>query len=185
MRRIRIGPIEATGRILDDDEPVLPVVTVAPIGDTVEEDGGAGFNLTRASEDLSEALEVFFTVEDPDGVLTSAAPTGATIEAGSTTAEVLMDAEVDGADAALTLTPGRRRGAIGWGTPHTATQTVQDEDTKPVVTTALTSRVTEGRHAHVRGGDGRSIPQGDPGELPPRRHRGAGRGLPAAPSPAP
>ena len=137
------GPIEATGRILDDDEPVLPVVTVAPIGDTVEEDGGAGFNLTRASEDLSEALEVFFTVEDPDGVLTSAAPTGATIEAGSLTALVAMDAEVDGADAALTLTLADGAG-YRLGDPHTATQTVQDDDPKPVVTTGLTSRVTEG-----------------------------------------
>ena len=137
------GPIEAAGRILDDDEPVLPVVTVAPIGDTVREDGGAGFNLTRASEDLSEALEVFFTVEDPDGVLTSAAPTGATIEAGSTTATVGMDAEVDGADAALTLTLADGAG-YRLGDPHTATQTVQDDDPKPVVTTGLTSRVTEG-----------------------------------------
>ncbi len=137
------GSIEAAGRILDDD---LPVVTVAADAPAVVEGGDAAFTLTRAG-DLSVALEVPVTVTDPGGVLAAAAPSSVAFGAGDAAAALRLgtvDDEVDESDAAVTLALGD--GAT-WrpGAPSEATVTVRDNDgTPPEVSIADAGSVDEG-----------------------------------------
>ena len=82
-----------TGTILNDD---LVAVTVAPVTATVTEGEDASFTLTRPDIDTGEPLAVNFTVADPGGVLSGAAPAAATIAAGATEETVRLATVDDG-----------------------------------------------------------------------------------------
>ena len=58
------SPPRATVTVQDDD---LPVVTVAAAADAVAEGAPVVFTLTRTEGELSQALPVSFTIEDPGG----------------------------------------------------------------------------------------------------------------------
>ena len=137
-----LGTAEATGRILDND---LPVVTVAAVPATVTEGEDAVFTLTRAGV-VSEALTVSLAVADAEGVLATTAPTGATFGAGAAQATFRLgtrdDAAVNEADATVTLTLAPGAGYRSGG-PATASVTVRDDDL-PSVSIADAAPVTEG-----------------------------------------
>ena len=138
-------PSSATGRILDDD---LPVVTVAADAAMVTEGADAAFTLTRAG-DASEALTVSFAVTDGGAVLTGTAPTDVTFQAGMDTARVTLATEDDGADeadAAVTLTV-QSDPAWNLGTPSAATVTVRDDEHPAVTVATDTATITEGGDA--------------------------------------
>ena len=142
---VTTGGGSATGAILDID---LPSVTVAPVASVVTEGEDAAFTLTRAG-DLSAPLEVSFAVADTAGVLSSAAPSGATFEADAATARVTLatdDDEADEADAALTLTL-QADADYDRGDPHQATVTVRDNDPWTVTVAPAAATVTEGEDA--------------------------------------
>ena len=113
---------------VEDDE--RPVVTAAADAATVLEGADVAFTLTRAG-DVSEALDVFFTIEDADGVVTTTPlPTGVSFGAGSATATLRLDTETDTVvepDAVVTLAlePG-----AGYepGDPSQASVTVREND---------------------------------------------------------
>ena len=136
------GSIEATGRIPDND---LPVVTVAADAPAVTEGADAAFTLTRAG-DLSVPLEVPVTVTDPGTALAAAAPSNVTFGAGDATVTLRLgtvDDEVDESDATVTLAlPGGS--AHRPGTPSEAAVTVRDDDGTPEVSIADAGSVTEG-----------------------------------------
>ncbi len=140
----RGDPHQASVTVRDDDPHE---VTVA--ADAVTEGEDATFVLTRAGGDLSAPLAVSFVVADAAGVLATAAPTGATFEAGAATARVVLatvDDEADAAHAALTLTLQAGAG-YDLGVPHQASVTVRDDDL-PVVTVApVAARIVEGAAA--------------------------------------
>ncbi len=118
-------PHRATVTVGDD---VLPTVTVAPSATDSDMEGApAVFTITRAG-DLSEALDVFFTLEGGDDVPESQAPTSATIDAGETSGSVSLatvDDDVDEPDATLTLS---EHASYELGTPSQASRTVEDND---------------------------------------------------------
>ena len=141
----------AMGTITDND---LPSVTVSSGGDVTEGES-AEFTLTRASQDTGAALLVNFTVTGGDAVLSSNAPTAATIPANATTVTVSLATEDDNTDEpdatlTLTLTDGA---AYDLGSDRSATLTVQDNDDAPddndlpVVTVTSGGNVTEGADA--------------------------------------
>ena len=135
-------PVAATGRIQDDD---LPVVTVAGDAATVTEGADVVFTLTRAGV-LSEALAVAVEVTDADGVLTATAPDRVTFGATAATATLRLGTQGDTADepdamVTLTLAAGA---AHDLGTPSAATITVEDDDLPVVTVAADAATVTEG-----------------------------------------
>ena len=139
------GAVSVATVTVRDDDPWT--VTVAADTATVTEGEDAAFTLTRAGRgDPAETLEVSFAVEDADGVLTSAAPTGVTFGSGASTARVVLVTEDDGAaepDGALTLT--LVAGATyHLDTPSAATVTVRDNDTRPELSIADAGTVREG-----------------------------------------
>ncbi len=124
----------ATGTIADND---LPVVTAASGGD-VTEGADAEFTLTRASEDIDEALLVAFAVTGGDTALSDDPPVSATIPANETTVTVSLateDDETDEPDATLTLTL-TDGDDYDLGADSAATLTVQDNDDTPELTVA-------------------------------------------------
>ena len=142
----RGDPHRAAVTVRDNDPWV---VTVAPAAAAVTEGEDAVFVLTRTGGDLSAALTVSIAVEDAAGVLASAAPTGATFEAGAAAARVTLatvDDEADKADAALTLTL-RPNAGYDRGDPHRATVTVRDDELPVVTVAAVAARVVEGSAA--------------------------------------
>ena len=142
---VTTGGGTATGAILDID---LPSVTVAPVAAVVTEGEDAAFTLTRAG-DLSAPLEVSFAIQDAAGVLSSAAPSGATFAADAATARITLatdDDEADEADAALTLTL-QADADYDRGDPHQATVTVRDDDPWAVTVAPAAATVTEGEDA--------------------------------------
>ena len=136
------GSIEAAGRILDND---LPVVTVAADAPAVTEGGDAAFTLMRAG-DLSIPLEVPVTLADPGAVLAAAAPSRVAFAAGDAAAALRLgtvDDDVDEPDAEVTLAlPGGR--AHRPGAQSRAAVTVRDDDGTPEVSIADAGSVTEG-----------------------------------------
>ena len=133
----------ATGRILDDD---LPVVTIAAESDTVTEGAAALFILTRAGV-LSERLTVTFAVTGGSAVLTGAPPTEAAFGANRTALRVTLatdDYGTDEADATLTLTLQPGAGLYRLGDPSQAMATVRDNDAEPTLSIADADAVTEG-----------------------------------------
>ena len=140
------APSTASGAIADDD---LPVVTVEAEAGTVSEGADAVFVLTRAGV-VSEALAVPFMVADPDRILVSNAPAGATFAAGAATARVALataDDDVAGeADVLVTLTLAD---GAAWdlGASSEAAVTVEDDDLPVVTVAAEADAITEGADA--------------------------------------
>ena len=138
-----LGTATATGRIRDDD---LPVVTVGAQSDTVTEGAAAVFILTRAGVP-SERLTVTFAVTGGGAVLAGAPPTEATFGADRTAVRVTLATDDDGtdeADAALTLTLQPGAGRYRPGDPSQAMVTVRDDDAEPTLSIADAEAVTEG-----------------------------------------
>ena len=137
-----LGRSVATGRIQDDD---LPVVTVAAEAATVTESADAVFTLTRAG-DLSVTLDVAVEVADADGVLAARAPSSVTFGVDAAMATLRLgtrDDTADEPDAPLTLTLLLDAG-YRLGDPATATVTVEDDDLPVVTVAAEAATVTEG-----------------------------------------
>ncbi len=124
----------------------LPVVTAAEsVADSATEEGTlVVFTVTRAG-DSSEALDVFFTIEDNSGVLESQAPTSATIDADESSVSLpILDDEVDepNADVSTVLQDSAN---YPLGTPSQAAVTARDNDGIPTVFFVETdATVTEG-----------------------------------------
>ena len=166
-----LGASTATGRILDDD---LPVVTVAADTAAVTEGEDAVFTLTRAGV-VSEELAVSLAVADADGVLVSTAPTGVTFGAGAATATLRLGTEddtVDEPDAVVTLALAD---GAGYRPGDPAAVTVRDDDS-PNVSIADAAPVTEGGTLEIRGAPEHALRCAGHDRLPARRQRNAGRG---------
>ncbi len=126
-----LGDGTATGTIVDDD---LPVVTVVSGGD-VAEGGDARFTLTRSGTDIAGPLAVTFSVTGGDAVLSGAAPTAATFGANAATVTVAVpttDDLTDEPDATLTLALADGD-AYDLGAPARAEAVVRDNEATPAL----------------------------------------------------
>ena len=140
---VALGPsTRATGRIRDDD---LPVVTVAAVSERIAEGDAAVFTLARAG-DRSQPLTVQALLTDGTLPLPAAAPVSASFGAGDAEAALRLDTREDAvaeADAAvlLVLADGAD---YELGDPSRAVVTVQDDDRRPEVSIADAAPVAEG-----------------------------------------
>ena len=131
----------ATGRILDND---IPVVTVAADAAAVTEGEDAVFTLTRTG-DVSGALDVPVTVTDAGAKLAGAPSASVSFGAGDATATLSVGTDDDEADepdtvVTVTLADGADHDL---GAPSEATVTVRDDDL-PELSIADAAPVPEG-----------------------------------------
>ena len=119
-------PSAATVTVEDDERPI---VTVAADAAVVREGESVAFTLTRIGL-LSDALDVFFTLDDAGGVVTSTVPSLVTFEAGNDTATLSLGTAPDTvAEPDATVTLALRSGAdYAPGDPFRASVTVQEDD---------------------------------------------------------
>ena len=116
----------ATIALTDDD---VPVITIAAVSDRVSEGASAAFTLT-ATPAPARALTVGLSGSDPGGYLSGAAPTAATIAAGSATGSLSLatvDDKVDEPNARVTVAvlPGA---GYTVGAADTAWVTIEDDE---------------------------------------------------------
>ena len=154
-------PSTASGTVRDNDLPEVGVwVSLDGIADVVVEGEEALIDLRREGN-VWEVLEVFFTIEDAQGVLASEPPASVAFRAGENVATVRLstrDDALDGPDSESTLTLTLRSDATyRLGALSEVGVTVQDsglpgtsqaEEADTVVTVAAESGpVTEGEDA--------------------------------------
>ena len=122
-------------------ETVLPSVTIVAGTSSVTEGTAAAFTLTRTGNDTTNALTVNVAVTENGEVLSGSAPTSVTFNVGETTAALSVSTDDDDVDEdAGTVTMMVESATLATyvsGDPDSATVTVEDNDSTPMVTLLL------------------------------------------------
>nr|WP_316629590.1 cadherin-like beta sandwich domain-containing protein [uncultured Brevundimonas sp.] len=144
----------AMAMIVDDDAPALPTLTIAATNALVTEAAGAMLTFTVTSDTAAPTggLPVTVTLTGANNFVAAGARTQtATIAAGATTVTVsfpITDDDVREGHATVTATLGASAAYTGDGA--TATATVRDDETPPMLTiAAANSPVTEADGAMI------------------------------------
>ncbi len=148
-------PGSANIRILDDDGPEEPEVTIAAGTSPITEGTSAMYTLTAAPAPAADLI-VHIKATGAEDFVPGTPPTMATIPGGATTASVMIDTENDAtdepdADLTVTVQSGMGHGYTV-GIPSSAMVTIQDDDDPPVIPAVTIeagddSPVTEGMPA--------------------------------------